>query len=496
MQAIERPDRQPFATVPVLAVGAAVTVGLLLLSQWHGFHRDELYFIVAGRNLAFGYPDQPPLTPLLSVAATAVLSVEPFAVRVLPALASGLTVVLVAGIARDMGGSRLAQVLAAVTMGLSGLLAAGHLGSTATYELFLWTIVMWLVVRLLDGGDARLWLAVGLVAGIALENKQTALILGAGLAGGLVLARRWDVLRSPWLWLGGLAALLLWLPNLAWQAVNGLPQLEMARDIASEADENRIMLVPQLLLLAGPLLFPILIIGVWWLARAEGARQWRAIVAGFAVVIVLVLLSGGKSYYASGMFGPLMAAGAIPVAAWLERGQGRVRGAIVAVAALCSGLLMALIALPILPPATLAQTPIPDIYPESAEQVGWPELVGVVRVAADTLTPEERADAVVFTLNYGEASAVRVLGEDLPPAYSGHNGYGDWGPPPEEAAVVILVGPRDAAGWRWAMGSCVSRGQVDNGVGLANEEQDAGVWVCRDRPASWAETWPRLVHLD
>lgn len=491
-----RPSRETFATIPVVVVAAAVAVGLLVLSQWHGFHRDELYFIVAGRNPAFGYPDQPPLTPLLSAVATTLLGVEPFVVRILPALVSGLSVVLVAGMSRDMGGPPRAQVLAALVIGLSGLLAAGHLGSTATYELFLWTIVMWLVIRLLDDGDARLWLAVGVASGMALQNKQTALILGVGLVGGLILARRWEVIRSPWLWLGGLVAALMWAPNLAWQAANGFPQLEMASRIAGEADQNRIMLVPELLLLAGPLLFPVLLAGIWWLARADVARPWRAVPLGFALVVALVLLSGGKSYYAAGMFGPLMAAGAIAVDGWLDRGRERVRGVALAIAATCSGLLMALITLPVIPPPTLAQTPISELYPESAEQVGWPELVDVVRAATDSLTLEERAEAIVFTMNYGEASAIRLLGEGLPPVYSGHNGYGDWGPPPEQAKTTILVGPRDAGGWRWAFGSCESSGRVDNGIGLENQEQGAGVWVCRDRPGTWESTWPQLMHLD
>jgi hypothetical protein len=492
----ESPRRQPFATIPVLVIAVAITVGLLLLAQWHGFHRDELYFIVAGRNPAFGYPDQPPLTPLLSAAATALLGMEPFAIRILPALSAGLSIVLVAAMARDMGGGSRAQVLAAITIGLSGLLAAGHLGSTAIYELFFWTLVMWLVVRLLDGADARLWLAVGVIAGLALQNKQTALILGAGLVGGLLLARRWDVFRSPWLWIGGLIAAVIWAPNLAWQVLNDFPQLKMAEVIAIEAAENRVMLVPELLLLAGPLLFVVLLAGIWRLICAPDAKPWRAIPLGFAVVIVLVFLSGGKSYYAAGMFGPLMAAGAIVVAGWLERGRGHVRGATIAVAAAISGLLIAVLTLPVLPPPTLAQTPISELYPESAEQVGWPELVEIVRSAADTLSPEERERAIVFTANYGEAGAVEVLGDDLPPAYSGHNGFGDWGPPPEETTTTILVGHWNPAGMRWAFGPCELAGRVDNGIDLDNEEQGAGVWICRDRPGTWEQAWPQLRHFD
>ena len=161
------------------------------------------------------------------------LGVSPTAVRLLPAIEMALVVVLVALIARDLGGSRRAQVLAAITAALSGYLAAGHLDTTTEPDLLAWAIIVWLLVRLLAGGDRRLWLGVGVMAGIGLENKDTLLFLGAGLAVGLVLARRWDVIRSPWAWAAVGIAFLLWLPNLAWQAANGWPQLTMARAIAA-----------------------------------------------------------------------------------------------------------------------------------------------------------------------------------------------------------------------------------------------------------------------
>ena len=213
---------------PVLLIAGLMLVGLLAVSGAYGFHGDEMYYVVAGQHPAFGYVDQPPLTPLLSAASVALLGVSPTAVRVLPALEMALVVVLVALIARDLGGSRRAQVLAAVTAALSGYLGAGHLDTTTEPDLLAWAVILWLLVKLLAGGDRRLWLAVGVVAGIGLENKDTLLFLGAGLAVGLVVARRWDVVRSPWAWAAIGIALLLWAPNLAWQAANGWPQLTMA----------------------------------------------------------------------------------------------------------------------------------------------------------------------------------------------------------------------------------------------------------------------------
>ena len=206
--------RHPFALLPVLAIAGAMLVALLVMAPAYGFHRDELYFIVAGRHPALGYDDQPPLTPLLSAAAVAVFGLEPWALRILPALSVAVVAVLAAATARELGGRSRSQVLAALVVAVSGYLAAGHLGVTATYDLLAWAAVLWLASRILAGGDPRLWLAVGAVAGLGLWNKHLVLFLGFGLAVGLLVHRR-DQLRTPWPWAGGLLALVIWLPNLA-----------------------------------------------------------------------------------------------------------------------------------------------------------------------------------------------------------------------------------------------------------------------------------------
>jgi hypothetical protein len=478
-----------------IAVAGVAIAALLLLAPAYGWHRDELYFVVAGRHPALGYVDQPPLTPLLSAGMVALLGPSPVAVRILPALAFGAIVLLAALAARDFGGSRRAQALAALVVAISALLAGGHLDSTATYDLLAWALVLWLAVRLLAGADPRLWLLVGLVAGIGLENKHIILFLGAGLAGGLLLARRWDVVRSPWAW-GALGlAILIWLPNLAWQAANGFPQVEMAAAIAEDGGGDRAMVAVELALFAGPLLFPVALAGAWWLLASPAARPWRAL--GYAAVLVfaLVLLVGGKSYYAAGVLPLLIAAGALTVDGWLARGRTRLRGAAFGAAAAVSGVLAAVLVLPIVPPAELGSTPIPELYGESAEQIGWPELVATVEGAVADLPADERARAAIITSNYGEAGALELLGRDLPPVHSGHNGYWDWGPPPDDRTIVVTVGWDPAEATRPFEG-CGRAVVIDNGVGVDNQEQGRLVLVCRDLRRPWSTAWPDFRHLD
>ena len=476
----------------VLLTAGLMVAGLLLVSGAYGFHGDEMYFVVAGQHPAFGYVDQPPLTPLLSAASVAILGISPTAVRILPALEMGLVVVFIALITRDLGGSRRAQVLAAITAGISGYLGAGHLDTTTDPDLLAWAVVLWLVVKLLAGGDQRLWLVVGLVAGIGLENKDTLLFLGAGLAVGLLVTRRWEVVRSPWAWAAIGIALLLWLPNLAWQAANGWPQLAMAQAISSYADDNRGQFVPLLWLFTGPFLFPVSAAGLVWVFRSSAAAPWRAIGAAALIALLLVYLTGGKAYYAIGSVPIFMAAGAIVIDRWLARGHFRLKVGTFATAAVLSGASIALLTLPVLPVATFATSSLPATIPDTANQIGWPQFVATVEGVVAGLPADERAHAVILTNDYSEASPLILLGTGLPPVYSGHNAYWAWGPPAADRTVVIHVGDWRPTDFGQFFTGCAVVATIDNGLGVENGEQGEAVTVCTGLRAPWTVMWPAL----
>jgi hypothetical protein len=477
---------------PVLLIAVLMVAALLAMSGSYGFHGDEMYFVVAGQHPAFGYVDQPPLTPLLSAASVALFGVSPTAVRILPALEMGLIVVLIALIVRDLGGSRRAQVLAAITATLSGYLGAGHLDTTTEPDLLAWAIILWLLVKLLAGGDRRLWLAVGVVAGIGLENKDTLLFLGAGLVVGLVLARRWDLVRSPWAWAAIGIAFLLWAPNIVWQAANGWPQLTMARAISQYADDNRGQIVPLLWLFSGPLLFPVSAAGLIWVLRSKSAAPWRAIGIAALMGLALVVVSGGKAYYAIGSMPVFMAAGAILLDRWLARGHFRLKAGSFGTAAVLSGALIAYLTLPILPLASYATSSLPATVPDTANEVGWPQYVATVEGVVASLPADERAHAVILTNDYSEASPLVLLGTGLPPVYSGHNSYWSWGPPPPDRTIVIHVGDWRPTDWSQFFSGCHDVAHIDNGLGIPNGEQGNAVSVCTGLRAPWTTLWPSL----
>ena len=489
-------DQPPALAWPSIgAVALAELVLLVATSGGYGFHRDELYFVEAGRHLGFGYPDQPPLTPLLGRLATALFGVSPPVLRLFPEVATAVTVVLGALVAREFGGRRVAQAIAAAAVAVSGAMYAGHLLSTETFDLLFWVALLWLLARLLRTGDERLWLAIGAVTGVALENKDLVLMLAAAVGVGAVVARRFDIFRSRWFVVGAAVAFALWLPNLIWQGLHDWPQLTMSRNISrADGAQNRVELLPFQFVLISPLLVPIWIAGFVWLARSPRARPWRLIAWAYPTLLVITFATGGRPYYPAGILLALAAAGAVVTEEWLRTPARRV---LVAVTLVAAAALSALIFLPLVPARTLADTPIPSVNSDAMETIGRPRLARTVAGVFRSLSQAERRSAVVLTENYGEAGAVDHYGPrlGLPRAYSGHNGYGYWGAPPETRAPVIAVGFRDRSYLLRFFADVRLADSIDNGYGIDNDEQGAPVWVCRDLRAPWARLWPGLRHL-
>ncbi len=212
-------------TTPVAAVVAIAAAAVLVhvaFSLGYGHHRDELYFLAAGRRLALGYVDQPPLTPLLARLSADWFGGSLAGLRLFPALGHGALVVLAALLAAEFGGGRVARWLAAVCVAVSSLfLVTANSLSTTAVDQVVWVVAAYLVVRLLRSRDGRWWLGIGAAIGVGLQNKHTVLLLAAGLVVALIPARLTGWLRTPWPWAGAAVALALWAPNLWWQAAAG-----------------------------------------------------------------------------------------------------------------------------------------------------------------------------------------------------------------------------------------------------------------------------------
>ena len=375
------------ANLAVAGIAAALGLVLLATANRYGFHRDELYFIEAGHHLAWGYVDQPPLTPLLGHLSQAVFGPSPRALRVPSVLAGMALVVLTASLCRHLGGRSRARVLAAVCTAVAAVvLAVTHILSTTTFDVLAWVLVLWLVTRLLQGADPRLWVVVGLVVGIGLLDKHLVLFLVASLAVGILIGRRSDVLRSKWVLVGAALALLIWSPNLIWQATHGWPQTDMARAIAEQdGAENRAELIPLQLLLLGPLLLPIWGAGLLWLWRGDETKPLRPLAWTYPVLLVAVFVGAGKSYYVAPILLVYLAAGCVVVDRWMTSSRRVIAvGALVTVSALTS----AVITLPLLPAKDVGDSPVAALNDDALETIGWPRFVDQVAAVVETLPPD------------------------------------------------------------------------------------------------------------
>lgn len=488
----------PYAWRPVSVTAGLLLASLLALAGRYGYHRDELYYLAAGRRLDWGYDDQPPLVVAIARLMDELAPDSLLALRTPSALLAAASVLLVAAIARELGRDRRAQVIAAVATAVAPIVVfTGHILSTTTVDFALGALLGWLLARWIRTRGDRLLLLAGVVTGIGLLNKATFALLVAVLLAAVLLTGPRELFRRPALWLGAAVALAAWTPYLLWQNSHGWPQLDMADAIrADEPGGGRILLLPMQFVLLGIPIVAVAVAGLVRLLRTPQARPFRCLGVAYLLLVAVYLVLGGQIYYPTNGAPALIAAGAVATVGWLARGTTRVR--VTAWWAAAGLTLVATIGLglPIYPASVLSATPQPAVVPDSAETVGWPGFVETVAAVYASLPEPERADAVIFTSNYGEAGAIERYGPEhgLPAPYSGHNAYWRWGPPPDQpAGPVIVVGdvPADV----FDCGSLTLAATHDNGLDVENEEQGMPVRVCRDKGDSWSRLWPRLRHL-
>jgi hypothetical protein len=486
-----RGDRVPGAVWVIAAVLVAVE---LAVSDRYGFQQDELYFLVAGHHLAFGYVDQPPLAPLLT-RITGVLGVSPTAIRIIPALAGGTIVVIAARLAALFGAGRAGRVVAALSMACTPvILGAVHIGNTTPYDLLAWAVVLLCVCTALLRDRPRWWLGAGAAAGIGLENEYLVVTLIAAVIVGIAVTTRRGVLLTRWPWLGGLLALVIWAPNLAWQAANGWPQLTMASALHQQntSAADYIVGLPGQLVYAGLLGIPLVIAGFIRLWRTPELR-FLGVAATLVVVYVLAWVPG-KVYYADGMLPVIVAAGSVSAQAWIERSRRpRVRWRIIAGVAVAGTLLIIPSTLPALPLASLHKVTQDHTVTDS---IGWPQLTAAVAAQDAALTRAGQPPTSIFTGAYAEAGALDVYGGPyhLPPVASGHNAFWTWGPPNAPDTTVLVV---DALGQlRPYFASCRLLTTFNPPFQVQSDWNDLSIGVCTGPSASWRTLWPHLRHYD
>jgi Dolichyl-phosphate-mannose-protein mannosyltransferase len=492
------PDVVPFDR-RVIGVGGIVFAVLMALATRYGFHRDELYFLAGAQHLQPSYVDQPVLTPLLAWVSLKLFGVSLLGLRLWPALAAAATVVVAGLTARELGGGRRAQLLAAIgTATMPALLAIDHLTGPTAFDVLAWAGLALIVTRIGRGGDTRWWLAGGLVLGLGLANKHSVGFFAAALLVGALLSGGRRLVRNRWSLAGAVIAAACTIPDLWWQAQHHWATIAMTRALNQENGGlgNIGNWVIGQLIMTTLALVGMWIAGLRFLWRSE-RPLWRALAWAYGLLFVFfAVTTGAKIYYLAGAYIYLLAAGAVAIDGWLAARPGRLRNLLLATALTTAAAVP--IVLPVLPPADIGWTY--KVNQQLAESIGCPQLASTVRTVWTSLPPRQRASAVIFTSNYGEASAINELGRGtgLPQAVSGHNTYWWWGPGNPRATTVLAVMPGpvdgggDAAYLRQFFASVRAAATLSNPYRIHNQEWGGHVYLCTGPRHPWAQMWPRL----
>jgi hypothetical protein len=499
----------------MLAVSGIAVFSFVLhtiFNNRYGYFRDEFDYIICGRHPMWGYVDQPPLLPFLSRVCLAIFGDSLRSVRLLPALSSAALIVLTGMITRELGGKRFAVVLSAVTILVAPIYLSGGslLTSNCDLEVLLWMGCVYFAILAIKRDQPQYWLWFGVVAGIGLEEKYSILVLGFAVVIGLLLTGQRRVLLNKWIWLGGLAALLILLPNLLWNMRNDWPFVQLMRSIKAEGRD--VMLSPwqyfsQQLLLIFPLSAFIWITGVISFFFAPRFKPCRFLGWAYLVAFTVFVVLKGKNYYLAPIYPVYLAAGCVVIDDAIDRiRQLWLKPAIVGLF-LAGGAVFAPLAMPLIPidqfipymnwlpikvPRTEyqhARAVLPQHY---ADQFGWNEIVQKTAEAWNQIPAAERKDCAIFAQDYGQAGAIDFLGPKygLPQSLSGHQSWWFWGPRGYTGnCMVVLDDTQKTLETHFEHVEYVGR-TPDNPYAL---EKNLTVYICHGfKHGTLSEVWPHM----
>ena len=512
----QQKSRLARGSVTVWCIAGAVLLLQLATANRYGYFGDEMYHMACGEHLAWGYVDQPPLIAVFAWLTRHLFGTSLFAIRLFPALASFALVWLTGLLARELGGGRFAQGLAALCSACAGVyLILGHLFTMNVFEPLLWMGCAYVVIRIVKTGNQKLWLWFGVLAGIGLENKYSMGVFGLAVVVGLVLTPERKAFKSRWIWIAGGIAFLIFLPNLLWNIQHHFPFLELMRNIRASGRDTVFTPLGYLkaqIFLMTPVTFPVWLLGATYFFFWKTGKPFRVLGMAFVTVLAVLIVSHGKDYYAAPVFPMVFAGGAI---AWEQLAERRrvswLKPALFVVILAGTGALLPLFvpvlspeaflryhkSLPFLPQPSeksMAMEPMPHTY---SWCFGWPEMVQAVAKAYAMVPPEERADTAIFANDFAAAGAIDIIGPKygLPKAISGHQSYWLWGPRDYSGQTVIVLGSTPEREARH-FNSVTVVAELNNPY--APPWENRPVLLCRGPKnfRSVAEIWPKLKNWD
>jgi len=479
----------------------------------YGYFRDELYYMACGEHLDFGYVDHPPLIAIITRFSRFLLGDSLFSIRFFPAVAGALVIFLTGLIVRQLGGKRVAIILAAVAVFIAPIfLGLGNILTMNVFDHLFWILSAYILILILKNKNDKLWILLGAVLGLGLQNKHSIFFFGFGLLVGFFLTQYRKYLYSSWLSIGAFVTFVIFLPHLIWQFINGWPSIEFIRN----AGQFKNLPLSPLEFLYGqimdmhPFNFPILLLGLVFFLFSKYGKDYRVFVWMYLAIFALFIVTRAKTYYIAPIYPLMFAAGATGIEKIIENWNIPWLKTAMLTFLLGGGVLAAPLALPVLPVKTyigyaefLGVTPpatedhVMGVLPQHyADMFGWPEMAEVVAQVYLKLSPEDQAKCGIYTQNYGEAGAIDFFGRQysLPKAISGHNNYWIWGPRGYTGEVLIIVGGN--ANDHAEVFERVEQAAVFTHEYVMPYENNLPIFVCREPRVTLEEIWPQVKHFE
>ncbi|PKL83225.1 MAG: hypothetical protein CVV24_06120 [Ignavibacteriae bacterium HGW-Ignavibacteriae-3] len=476
----------------------------------YGLFRDEYYYIECSKHLSFGYVDQPPLSLFILAISRTLFGESILGIRIFAYIAGSATVFVSGLLARELGGRKFAQVLTATTVLFCGV-ALGLSGyfSMNVFDVLLSVFLFYYIIKLIKRDDSKIWYTIGIIFGIALQNKLTPLFLAAGLAAGMLLTNHRKYFLTKELYLGALIALLIFLPYLIWQVMHGFPTLEFMHNAAML--KNRPMSILEFsknaMLELNPGFVIFIATAFYFFFLTEEGKKFKLISILFITVFLVFVFNNGKPYYMSILYPVMLAAGAVGADILISRYLKDWVRIFIFVLIIPSAVFVTPFAIPVLDLDSFikfseftglrpssgersAQGILPQFF---ADRFGWKEMAEKVAEVYNKLNEEEKKNVVIFAQNYGEAGAINYYAKKLglpDRVYSPHNSYWLWGPPKDwDGKTAIIIGSSREDNSEFFEDVQLAASHF-NRYGMPYENVD--IFICRKNKRPLKDAWKEI----
>jgi hypothetical protein len=457
-QPVKKPAISKYWLIAILFMIVQICLHFIASGDYE-LHRDEMLYFNMGDHLSFGYLTVPPVTGFLAFVAKSLFGYSVFGIRIIPALLGTATLFIIAKTVKDLGGGIPALIISSVAfLFIPGNLLIFSLFTPNAVEIFLWSLFIYLIFRLSKTQNYRIWIWIGIVAGLGFNTKYSIAFPIAGFFTAIIIYRKFKLLFNLWFFAGLAIGLLLIIPNITWQYNHNWPVIFHMHELEKTQLSNLSFFnfFADLFSLNSTLII-IWLIGLTALIFSKEKKEIRFIGAAIAIVFLLFIVMKGKAYYTMGLLPFLIAFGGFI----LER-YFKPRYLYVPIMAAIT--VFSLFSLPYVLPVlsfkslekyaekTGSWVSAPFIRWEDgkehqvsqvyADMTGWKELANTVEKAYNSLTREEKNHCTIFCQrNYGYAGAIHFYGHQhkLPEPVTFHESYVFWAPDVISDGPLIYV---------------------------------------------------------